>query len=138
MQQSVRRITNKILGVKGLNSITCCCFVNIPQLFTEGEVSIVVEYSLSIRQIIVLVWLLVGAFEICCKCLFWHWTHYVSIVLITHVKIKSQFPLGFDKFIKFNQQNLHAFLLKSVTQTLLASFVLFGIEFALSCSLLLL
>ena len=39
------------------------------------------------------------------------------------------FSQEFKRFIEFNQQKLYAFLLKSVTSNIVASFVLFRNEF---------
>lgn len=44
------------------------------------------------------------------------WAYFVTVVLINCIKIGRQFPLGFYRFILFNQQKLHILPVKSVTQ----------------------
>ena len=56
--------------------------------------------------------------------------HSVRIVLSTRIEIRSNFPLEFDRFIQCRQQKLHTFLLKSVTLSVLSSFVLFRVIFS--------
>ena len=61
---------------------------------------------------------------------FCFWNHSVTIILITYIEISSQFPLEFNRFIQFNQQELHIFLLKNVTLHSLSSLVLFKVVFS--------
>ena len=69
------------------------------------------------------------AFEFCCKlCKYkeniehdFFWMHWFLI---------SRLASSFNRFIQFNQQNLHIFLLKSVPPNSVVFFVLFAIEFS--------
>ena len=53
---------------------------------------------------------------------FCFWNHSVTIILITYIEISSQFPLEFNRFIQFNQQELHIYLFEKCYPTLIIIF----------------